>query len=183
MVRWAFRSEQDAVSSIFEIGDKYIVASLVKVTPKGVKPFEDVKTDIETKVKREKKAEQLMVRAQEAIKKGGADMDAIARAAEGIVQPFSNANFHSNFLSGIGREPALSGVIFAMEPGSMSEGVKGDRGVYIVAVDGFTGYDENADLTASKQTLSNQLASRAASESFNAKKELISLEDYRHLFY
>lgn len=183
MVRWAFRSEQGAVSSVFEIGDKYIVASLVKVAPKGVKPFEDVKADIETKVKREKKAEQLMQRAQEAIKKGGKDMDAIARAAEGIVQPFNNANFQSNFLSGIGREPVLSGVIFSMEQGTMSEGVKGDRGIYIIAVDGFTGYDENADLTASKQTISNQLASRAVSESFNAKKELIELEDYRHLFY
>lgn len=183
MVRWAFRSEQGAVSSVFEIGDKYIVASLVKVTPKGVKAFEDVKADIETKVKREKKAEQLLVRAKEAISKGGADMDAIARAAEGIVQPFGNATFQSNFLGGIGREPALSGVIFAMEAGTMSEGVKGDRGVYIVAVDAFSGYDENADLTASKQTISNQLASRGAAESFNAKKELIKLEDNRHLFY
>lgn len=183
MVRWAFRSEQGAVSSVFEIGDKYIVASLVKVTPKGVKSFEDVKADIETKVKREKKAEQLLIRAKEAISKGGADMDAIARAAEGIVQPFGNATFQSNFLGGIGREPALSGVIFAMEAGTMSEGVKGDRGVYIVAVDAFSGYDENADLTASKQTISNQLASRGAAESFNAKKELIKLEDNRHLFY
>jgi peptidyl-prolyl cis-trans isomerase D len=183
MVRWAFRSEQGAVSSVFEIGDKYIVASLVKVTPKGVKAFEDVKADIETKVKREKKAEQLLVRAKEAISKGGADMDAIARAAEGIVQPFGNATFQSNFLGGIGREPALSGVIFAMEAGTMSEGVKGDRGIYIVAVDAFSGYDENADLTASKQTISNQLASRGAAESFNAKKELIKLEDNRHLFY
>jgi len=142
-----------------------------------------VKADIETKVKREKKAEQLMLRAQEAIKKGGSDMDAIARAAEGMVQAFGSATFQSNFLSGIGREPVLSGVIFSMEAGTMSEGVKGDRGIYIVAVDEFTGYDDNADLTASKQTISNQLASRAASESYNAKKELIKLEDNRHLFY
>ncbi|MDP2187041.1 MAG: SurA N-terminal domain-containing protein [Sphingobacteriaceae bacterium] len=183
MVRWAFRSEQGAVSSVFEIGDKYVVASLAKVVPKGVKAFEDVQTDIETKVKREKKAEQLLVRAKDAIKKGGSDMDAIARAAEGIVQQFGNATFQSNFLSGIGREPALSGVIFSMEAGKMSDAVKGERGVYIVAVDGFFGYDEKADLTASKQTINNQLASRAASESFNAKKELITLEDNRHLFY
>jgi len=183
MVRWAFRSEQSAVSSVFEIGDKYIVATVVKVVPEGVKDFEDVKEDIEAKVKREKKAEQLLVRGKEAITKGGTDLDAIARASEGMLQPFSNATFQSNFLSGIGREPVLSGVIFAMEAGTISGAVKGDRGVYIVAVDGFTGYDENADLTASKQTISNQLASRGTSESFNAKKELIKLEDNRHLFY
>lgn len=183
MVRWAFRSEKGAVSSVFEIGDKYILASLVNVSPKGIKAFEDVKDDVEAKLKREKKAEQLLVRAKEAVAKGGSDMDAIARAAEGMVQPFANATFQSNFLNGIGREPVLSGVIFALEAGTMSEAVKGERGIYIVAVDGFSGYDENADLTASKQTISNQLASRGASEAFNAKKELIKLEDNRHLFY
>jgi peptidyl-prolyl cis-trans isomerase D len=183
MVRWAFRSEKGAVSSVFEIGNTYIVASLVTVSPKGIKAFEEVKEDVEAKVKREKKAEQLLARAEKAIAKGGSNLDAIARAAESMVQPFANATFQSNFLNGIGREPVLSGVIFALEAGKMSQALKGERGVYIVAVDGFSGYDPKADLTASKQTISNQLASRGASEAFNAKKELIKLEDNRHLFY
>lgn len=183
IVRWAYKSEKGAISPVFEVEDKYIVATLVKVTEKGIKPFEDVKTDVEAFVKRDKKAEQLIAKADKALAAAKGDLEAFARESAGMVQVFNGATFQSNFLTGIGREPVVSGTLFTLGKGKMSKPLKGDRGVYVVVVDELTPAAEQGDLEPSKQALRNQLAARGSNEAFNAKKELVKQEDNRHLFY
>jgi peptidyl-prolyl cis-trans isomerase D len=183
MVRWAYRSKAGDVSSVFEMEDKYVVAALVKVAPKGTRPLEDVKTEVESKVRRERKAAQLIVRANEAIAQANNDLEAVARKAEGMVQQFYGATFQANFLSSIGREPVVNGVLFGLKAGSMSAPLKGERGVYVLVVDDFTALPENPDLEPGRQAVKNQLAARVANEVFNAKKEKANIEDNRHLFY
>lgn len=183
IVRWAYKNEAGAISPVFEVEDKYIVATLTKVTPKGTKSFEEVKTDVEAYVKRDKKAEQLIAKAEKAVSVAKGDLEAVARESAGMVQAFNGATFQSNFLTGIGREPVVSGTIFTLKPGSLSKPLKGERGVYVVVVDTKTPAAEQGDLEPSKQALRNQLAARGSNEAFNAKKELIKQEDNRHLFY
>jgi peptidyl-prolyl cis-trans isomerase D len=180
MVRWAFRSKSGDLSSVFELEDKYVVAALVKVSAKGTKPFEEVRAEVEAKVKRDKKAAQLKERFQAAGDQ--TDIEAIAKAVEGVVQNISNASFQGNFLAGVGREPRLTGVMFSLEAGKLSKPVQGERGVYVVLVDNFTEPDANADITGTKESMRNQLGARAG-EAFNAKKELVKQEDNRHMFY
>ena len=183
IVRWAYKSEIGAISPVFEVEDRYIVATVVKITEKGFKPFEDVKTEIEAIVKRDKKAEQLMVNADKALAAAKGNLDVVAQSVQGIVQAFTGATFQSNFLTGIGREPAINGTLFVLAKGKLSKPIKGERGVYVVVVDELVTAPKDADLTPSKQALSNQLAARGSNEAFNAKKEMIEIEDNRHLFY
>lgn len=183
IVRWAYKSEIGAISPVFEVEDRYIVATVVKITEKGFKPFEDVKTEIEAIVKRDKKAEQLMVNADKALAAAKGNLDVVAQSVQGIVQAFTGATFQSNFLTGIGREPAINGTLFVLAKGKLSKPIKGERGVYVVVVDELITAPKDADLTPSKQALSNQLAARGSNEAFNAKKEMIEIEDNRHLFY
>jgi peptidyl-prolyl cis-trans isomerase D len=183
IVRWAYKSEMGAVSPVFEVEDRYIVATVVKITEKGTKPFEEVKEEIEALVKRDKKAEKLIAKAEKALGAAKGNLDVFAQQAEGMVQVFTGATFQSNFLTGIGREPIINGTLFALGKGKLSKPLKGERGVYVVVVDELTTAPKDADLNPSKQALANQLAARGSNEAFNAKKEMIEINDNRHLFY
>jgi len=183
IVRWAYKNEKGAVSPVFEVEDRYIVATVVKITEKGIKPFEEVKEEVEALVKRDKKAEQLIAKADKALKAAKGNLDVFAQQAEGMVQVYTGATFQSNFLTGIGREPIINGTLFALGKGKLSKPLKGERGVYVVVVDELTAAPKDADLNPSKQALSNQLAARGSNEAFNAKKEMIEVNDNRHLFY
>lgn len=183
IVRWAYKNKMGAVSPVFEVEDRYIVATIVKITEKGTKSFEEVKAEVEALVKRDKKAEMLIAKADKALGAAKGNLDVFAQKAEGMVQEFGGATFQSNFLSGIGREPVINGTIFVLGQGKLSKPLKGERGVYVVVVDGLTPAPKDADLTPSKQAVSNQLAARGTNEAFNAKKEMIEIADNRHLFY
>lgn len=183
IVRWAYKSELGAVSPVFEVEDRYIVATVVKITEKGIKPFDEVKAEVEAMVKRDKKAEQLIAKADKALVAAKGNLDVFAQNAEGVVQAFSGATFQSNFLSGIGREPVINGTLAVLGKGKVSKPLKGERGVYVLVIDELTEAPKDADLNPSKQVLANQLAARGTNEAFNAKKEMITIEDNRHLFY
>jgi peptidyl-prolyl cis-trans isomerase D len=183
IVRWAYKAKVGIVSDVFEMEDKYIVAALISSVPKGAKSFETVRADVEAKVKRDLKAKQLIEKANKAIAMANGDMEVIAREAGGSVQTFTGATFQANFVPSAGREPAVTGTIFAIGQAQMSQPIQGERGVYVVAVDVLSEIDAQADLSSTQTTIKSQLAARVASEAFNAKKELVDQEDNRHLFY
>lgn len=183
IVRWAYKANVGNVSDVFEMEDKYIVAALISSVPKGTKSFETVRADVEAKVKRDLKAKQLIEKANKAIAMANGDMEVIAREAGGSVQTFTGATFQANFVPSAGREPAVTGTIFAIGQAQMSQPIQGERGVYVVAVDVLSEVDAQADLSSTQTTIKSQLAARVAGEAFNAKKELVDQEDNRHLFY
>lgn len=183
IVRWAYKAKVGDVSAVFELEDKYIVAALTSGVPKGTKSFEAVRVDVEARVKRDLKAKLLIEKANKAIAAANGDMEVIAREAESSVQAFSGATFQANFVPSAGREPVVTGTIFAIGQATMSQPIQGERGVYIVAVDALTAMEEQVDLTATKTTIKSQLTARVAVEAFSAKKELVEQEDNRHLFY
>ena len=60
LVRWAYKSEVGDVSDVFEFGNKIVVATLTSIKKKGLKDIEDVRGEVETLVRNQKKSERLM---------------------------------------------------------------------------------------------------------------------------
>ena len=121
------------MSEVFEFKDRFIVANLTGVKEKGIAPLEEVKDDVTMKAIRDKKAEQFL---NEFNSKAGASksVDDIAAKMNLSVEKADNLTFASYNLPAIGREDALIGTATAMKSGATSKAIKGDNGVFIVAV-------------------------------------------------
>jgi len=183
IVRWVFKAEQGDVSSTFELEDRYVVASLSKISEKGTRAFEDVKTEVEAAVRKDKKGDKLAVQAKAAQAKAKNDMDGLARELNNVVQNYSGATFQSNFMPAMGRELAVLGKASKAEKGKVIGPLKGERGVYLVIVDAIVEAPATTDFSPNKINMSAQLASRAQNESINALKERIDINDTRYNFY
>ena len=59
LIRWAYENDENTISQIFDLSDKYVIAALTDVKEKGYAPLEDVKTEIEIALMKEKKLEKL----------------------------------------------------------------------------------------------------------------------------
>ncbi len=183
VVRWAFRSEDGAVSPVFESQQQFVVAILTVSLPKGIKPFEAVRTVVESRYKRDKKAEQISAKLEETRKKEGNSVERMAIGMGTVAQTFASVNFGSGFLNNIGMEPQVSGFIFGGKKGILSKPIHGNNGVFVVVVDSVTPMPKEAEQGPTHGNLRNQLKSRVAGEGLSARKELISIKDERHLFY
>ena len=183
VVRWAFRSEDGAVSPVFESQQQFVVAILTVSIPKGIKPFEAVRTVVESRYKRDKKAEQISAKLEETRKKEGNSVERMAIGMGTVAQTFASVNFGSGFLNNIGMEPQVSGFIFGGKKGTLSKPIHGNNGVFVVVVDSVTPMPKEAEQGPTHGNLRNQLKSRVAGEGLSARKELISIKDERHLFY
>ena len=80
LVIWAYKAElHDVTSNVLKLGNKYVVAAVEKIREKGVAPLEEIRADIENKVKQEKKAEKISA-SIESKKNGVKTLDELAKS-------------------------------------------------------------------------------------------------------
>jgi peptidyl-prolyl cis-trans isomerase D len=187
VIRSAYESEVGDViadsqgSTIFDLGENFVIATLVSATEEGTASFESVKTRVELAVMKEKKGEFLVKKMKEAMD-GKTDMTAIASALNTSVENAADINFNSFQIPGIGMEPKVIGTATTLESDEMDGPVEGNNGVFIVKVTSVTQGD-NEDLESEKMRLTQNQAFRAVSQAFNVHRENAEIEDQRAKFY
>lgn len=136
IVRWAFNKETEigaVTDQVYECDGNYVIATLKDVFKKGYATLDQVRPMIEQDVRREKKAELLMARAEEAAKVAK-DINSIATKLNVAVDTLDSVSFNSNYFGKFGMEPKVQAVIAATKSGLTSP-VKGASAVYMVQVD------------------------------------------------
>lgn len=136
IVRWAFNKETEigaVTDQVYECDGNYVIATLKDVFAKGYASLDQVRPMIEQDVRREKKAEMLMARAEEAAKVAK-DINSIAVKLNVAVDTLDSVAFNGNYFGKFGMEPKVQGVIAATQSG-MTNPVKGASAVYMVQVD------------------------------------------------
>ncbi len=136
IVRWAFNKETEigaVTDQVYECDGNYVIATLKDVFKKGYATLDQVRPMIEKDVRREKKAELLMARAEEAAKVAK-DINSIATKLNVAVDTLDSVSFNSNYFGKFGMEPKVQAVIAATKSGLTSP-VKGASAVYMVQVD------------------------------------------------
>ena len=187
LVRAAFEAKNGSIlknfdgSPIFELGDNFVVATLVGVTEEGVAPFESVKTRVELAVEKKKKAEFLAEKLKKAAE-GKSDMYEIATAVQGSVNIASSINFTSVTIPGLGMEPALIGTIAGLESGQISSPVTGNSGVFLAKVESVEEGMET-DVDNEKTRLLQAAGFRANFQAYEAHKDAVEVVDRRNKFY
>ncbi len=187
LIRAVYQSDKNNIvldinhQAVFELEDKFVVAYLTDVKEKGTAPYEQVISDLEFNVRKEKKAEKIIKSIQEKINTTSG-MNELADALNLRVKQASGINFNSFSIPGAGIEPALTGTVLAMDENSISNPVKGLNGVYVAEV---TAVRENKtqDAELQRNSMLTNLRNRANYEVYNALLENAAVVDKRSKFY
>lgn len=183
VIRWAYQaSEGQVAKQIFEANNKFVVAKLVGVKPKGTLSLEQVKDDIKPMVINHVKAKKLIEKMNVALA-GASSIGQVASKLNQAAVPVENIVFANPVLPGIGQENKLIGTLFASQPNKLSKAVEGDHGVYAFVVTGFTNPNVLSNVLKQKQQIEQDLLQRANGETYKVLKEYANIKDNRIKFF
>jgi peptidyl-prolyl cis-trans isomerase D len=181
LVRWVYKAKKGDISPVFEFKDRFIVASLVSIKEKGISPLEDVKDDVTAKAIRDKKAEAFTKEFE--TKAGSSKSIADIAAKMGLTAEVAdNLTFSAYNVAALGREDALIGTATALKAGATSKAIKGDNGVFVVAVSSVKEAVLPQDFKGKKQEIERMNGGRVDYELFDALKAKANIEDHRGKF-
>lgn len=183
LVRWAFEAEEgDVTDKVYELGNQYVVAKLTDVREKGILPLEKVKKDIEPMVRNQVKARMLTEKFEAALK-GASSINQVAQKVGKPVQPAQNIVFANPVIPGGGQENRVIGTVFGSKPKELSQPIKGESGVFVVVVNGFTNPAPLTNTFKQKEQILQSVVQRAQSQFFEVLKEKAEIKDYRLRFF
>lgn len=128
LIKWAYENKVGTVSEPESIGDKYIVAVIAEEKAEGTPKAKDVRMQIESIVRNNKKAQQIISKIG-----NSRDLNAIATAFKTTVGRADSISFLSPFIAQLGNESKISGAAFDVRTkGKVSEPIVGNGGVYLI---------------------------------------------------
>jgi len=178
LVRWAKEAKEGDISEAYDIGEAFAVGYVEQINEEGTAPLEDVRNRVEYGVRVDKKAEMFIEQMS-----GASDIGALASKLGLSVDNAENVTFSNPSIPQKGLEPKVIGKVMSLQAGQMSVPIKGNNGVYVVALDSRADAGEpNVAMTrgTDQRGYSAQIDNGAV---FNALKEEIEIEDNRSKFF
>jgi len=187
LVRAAFSAKKGAIlknsdgSPIFELGNNFVVATLVGITEEGIAPLSEVKSRVELAVQKEKKGKMLADKLKNAAA-GKTDMASIASTLGTQVKTAAEVDFNTQFIPELGMEPAVVGTAVTTAQSALSQPVIGMNGVYLLKVNAVRA-NEAGDVKAEKSRLAQENQYRAGGQTLEIHRKAVDVEDKRAVFY
>ena len=182
LIRWAFEAElHDISEEIFEIGNKYVVGAVAGIREKGIAPLDQVRTEIELEVKKNKKAE-LIIQEFNASLASFQNIDELASELGLTVADANNVNFASVSVPSAGIEPNVIATASVLAPDQLSQPIKGNNGVYVIVISNIIDPAET-ELESQKSRMASLRESQANYEAFEALREAANIQDNRAKFF
>jgi len=183
LVRWVFEAKEGDISDkAFEVGDRFIVARLKDVRKEGILPMEKVKAQIEPVVRNRVKAKMLAEKLEGALA-GASSINQVASKVGRPVTPVQNVVFANPVLPGVAQENKVVGTVFGLAPKKLSKVIRGEQGVYVVQVNGFTNPAPLTNTINQKQQIAQALDQRAQGQVLEVLRDLAKVKDYRLRFF
>jgi len=132
IVQWAFKSDKNDVSDVFDCGTQFVVAMTTEVNKKGYRSVEKVSDQLKAELVKDKKAE-LMIKSLTAQLTKTPTLGALAATFGDSVRTAKAVNFASYQLGNAGMEPAVIGKATVIALNKVSAPIKGNAGVYVIS--------------------------------------------------
>ena len=177
LVKWMNDAKEDDLSDIFNFENSYVVAYLTKKYEEGYIPLEDIKEQITSLVRKEKKTELLYSQMLNA-----KNLERLATKMNITVESDKQTTLSNLSIPGIGYEPELAGGIHGVEKGSISKPIKGRNAMYVVEI---TDKDKDV-LIGDFSSQQNQLRiglTNSGGTAFKVLQEKAEVVDNRNNFY
>ncbi len=175
---------RNRISDAIELDDRFVVIQLRERIPAGVRPFEEVRSQVETAVRNQKRKEITVDRVRQLLGSHNT-LEDLAQAAGKEIQRAENVRMSGSVLTGAGREPKVIGAIFRLNEGEQSSTIPGESAVYVVRTVSLSKADPE-QMTASEQQNIRRNLEQQKFMSFNQiwlekLKEEANIKDYRNL--
>jgi peptidyl-prolyl cis-trans isomerase D len=181
VIRWAFEARENAVSPIFEIEDRFVIAALTDVRTEGYQPLGEVSGEIESILVRQRKGEIIASRLEARIQETS-DLASLATALNAEVASANDIRFSTLSVPGAGIEPRLIATAVNIEENRLSHPVIGENGVYVLEVTSVS-LPEESDLEMERARLGSSKRARVNFEAFEALREKANIKDNRYKFF
>lgn len=183
LIRWVFSAEKgDVTPKPYEFGNLFVVALVTETRDEKIPSFDEIKTDIEVAVRKEKAAE-FIIQDFEKGMAGTTDLTQIASNLKLTVTTTPQVNFSNLSIPGLGFEPAIVGNIIAMKKDELSRPIKGNNAVYVIKIKDVTEPGENLDVEKERDFLKRSLQSKTSYMPYNVLNELANIKDNRSKFF
>jgi peptidyl-prolyl cis-trans isomerase D len=182
VINYLGSATEEQISKPIELDQQFVVLKVSEVTPEGVRPFEEVRGQIENAVRSQKQREFVLQQAAQ-YAANATDLQTIANAAGKEVMSQESIRMNANVISGAGREPKVIGAIFGLEEGMISEPLEGNNAVFVIKVNAFNRADPS-QITAEESTRLREQLKRTKQSTYlrvwmDRLKEEAEIEDYR----
>ncbi len=181
IVRWAYNAKKGNVSQVFSTNDAYVIAVLKAIHKAGIPPQEQVASEINMELQKEKKAEKLMAEFSEKAK-GTQSLSDLALQLRLPIESASGISFSAFSIPGVGVEPSLIAAATTASEGNISGPIKGDAGVFMITVKQIIPAGEETKEIA-KNVLLSTYSNRAMSETVSSLHKAADVKDMRSKFY
>ena len=189
IIREAFFTEENQIivdrnsqSPIFELGDNYVLGTVTEKYEEGYASLEDVRATVERAVRKEKKAQMLIDKVNEALTQSS-NIEALATALSVDVKMSEGVSFSAFSVPGLGMEPKVQGVAQALNQDEISSPIEGNNGVYVIQVTNIQEPGENLNIAMQKRSIERNYLTRVQREVFEVLKENAEIDDNRINFY
>lgn len=181
IVRWAFaEASKEEVSSVFELDNTYIVATLVARKEEGEATLADVREQIEAIVKNEKKAAVIIEKL-----KGKTTLEELKAVFpnDASMNEVPNLKLSASVIPGIGFAPRAIGSLFGIANGQITLPIQEDVGIIVGKLNTITPASEIADYTLYQGQLTQNASQRVSYQVMMALQELAAVKDFRYKFF
>ncbi len=147
-------ADEGDVSLPIELGSQFVVIKLEEKTPEGFRPLEEIRSQIETQVKNEKRKEATVAKVKGMLA-ANTTLEALSSASSKEVLFMDNLAASSTVITGAGREPGVIGAIFTMSEGQISGVIPGLSAAFVIQATSVT----KPDASTLDQTTASSLRS------------------------
>jgi len=187
--KFAFNNKSGSISDPITVQNGLAVLMVSEVKEAGMRSFDEVKSTLDARVKRDKKMEKtktMVAGMRQSLAKGDS-LGKIILTHTGIsaVQHCNDVTL-GGFIPGVGRDLSFIGTLSQIQPGEISQPVESQRGIYLIQLQNKTPFDSSA-YTTQHETLRSQVLTekrnRVLSEWTEDLKKKADIVDNRDTFY
>lgn len=124
-------ADEGDISNTIELSSDFVVIQVEEITPEGYRPFDEVKSQVETLVKVERRKELTVDKVKDLLAQNQT-LSALAESTEKEILNEDNLRASATVLPGAGREPRVVGAIFALDEGQTSGVIAGNSAAFVV---------------------------------------------------
>lgn len=182
IIRWAYtEADINDVSEVFDLDDRFVVATLMNSREEGVADFAEVKNEALVEARKEKKAEVIVAKLSGA--KGSIEdiRKAYGNGAKSDIATDLSLNDVS--IQGIGIAPKTIGTAFGLKEGEVSKPIVDENSVVIIKVRKADKALETADYSIYQKQVEGRYSRFANGNILEAVKTLSDVKDERYKFF
>ena len=182
LVNFLKAEQKGNISDVIQLDEVFVVAQLDDILEEGYRPFDEVKTQVEPRLKLEKKKELQRRRMEQALASN--DFEGLASALSAPERTVTAVTYNTRSVADLGNDPIFKGTVFSMDEGQTSPVVEGRNGVFVVHI---TKVEEPTAITEAQKTqietqLLSDLRNKTTSEWLSSLREEADVKDNRRFF-